>query len=134
MASKKRSDFDGAEEERRTRRRVKKKEEEVTDDQVDEFFAILQRMREATRFFTAGGSGDEAKGQEVRRWRLAFEREDFKAAAPVEDTERRRRKRKRGADAAAESGEERERSREVAAAEVSISGIFDLNAEPAREQ
>lgn len=46
MATTKRPGGDGTEEDRRTRRR-RVAEEEVTDDEVEEFFAILRRMRDA---------------------------------------------------------------------------------------
>ncbi|CAL9777640.1 unnamed protein product, partial [Musa acuminata subsp. burmannicoides] len=99
-AAKKRPGGDGAEEERWTRR-CRAKEAQVTDDEVEEFFAILQRMREAARFFVAtrGGAagregvGGEAKGERVtqtaRRWQPAFEREDFEESGAVENAARR---------------------------------------------
>ncbi|XP_065025044.1 protein NEGATIVE REGULATOR OF RESISTANCE-like [Musa acuminata AAA Group] len=99
-AAKKRPGGDGAEEERWTRR-CRAEEAQVTDDEVEEFFAILQRMREAARFFVAtrGGAagregvGGEAKAERVtqtaRRWQPAFEREDFQESGAVENAARR---------------------------------------------
>ncbi|THU64196.1 hypothetical protein C4D60_Mb01t23920 [Musa balbisiana] len=147
MATTKRPGGDGTEEERRTRR-SRVAEKDVTDDEVEEFFAILRRMREAARFFAAR-SGGEAKGEREKqrawRWRPAFEREDFEeSGGAVDDAGRRRRRsRRRSVDATPEISGGRGRSREVAAkeeveeavAENGNTGLFlDLNAEPASEE
>ncbi|RZR86052.1 hypothetical protein BHM03_00013143 [Ensete ventricosum] len=133
-AAKKRPGGDGAEEERWTRR-CRVEEDQVTDDEVEEFFAILQRMREAARFFvaTTGGAAGregvvgETNGERVtqtsRRWQPAFEREDFEESGTVANAGR------RGMDAAVEE-------EEVEA--VTENGIprdfLDLNAVPVTEE
>ncbi|RRT54207.1 hypothetical protein B296_00049329 [Ensete ventricosum] len=133
-AAKKRPGGDGAEEERWTRR-CRVEEDQVTDDEVEEFFAILQRMREAARFFVAtrGGAAGregvvgETNGERVtqtsRRWQPAFEREDFEESGTVANAGR------RGMDAAVEE-------EEVEA--VTENGIprdfLDLNAVPVTEE
>ncbi|URD71852.1 hypothetical protein MUK42_09347 [Musa troglodytarum] len=148
MATTKRPGGDGTEEERRTRWR-QVAEEDVTDEEVEEFFAILHRMREAARFFAAR-SGGEAKGERERqrawRWRPAFESEDFEESGKaVDDAGRRKRSRRRSIDVTTEISGGRGRSREEVAkeeeeeeeavAEIGNPGLLlDLNAEPAREE
>ncbi|KAK1660896.1 hypothetical protein QYE76_049055 [Lolium multiflorum] len=61
--------------------------EEVSDAEVEEFYAILRRMRDATRrFVSRGGGGAGAAAGTVRApaWRPSFSWEDFAPpAAPA---------------------------------------------------
>ncbi|XP_038985591.1 protein NEGATIVE REGULATOR OF RESISTANCE-like [Phoenix dactylifera] len=123
---------DGEEEKRRTRARAEdERDRSVTDDEVEEFYAILRRVREAARCFPvregSGGAGIRrrvaAEGQS--RWRPRFEREDFEVGSNFRDDRRRR-----GAEELATGGEA---TAEERVAENAIPGRLDLNADPAPE-
>lgn len=47
---------------------------EVTDGEVEEFFAILRRIRVAVKYFENCNAGG---GMAVKRWKPSFEKEDF---------------------------------------------------------
>ncbi|KAG6496772.1 hypothetical protein ZIOFF_044644 [Zingiber officinale] len=114
-----------ADEEQRTRRRG---EEDPTDEEVEEFFAILRRIREATRHLGArAGAADHGvarpKGRGeggAPRWQPAFVPEDFEHPGAAES-----------------SGDRRERAEKDEGAgkwrTMSPGGerCFDLNEEPA---
>ncbi|KAM0901752.1 hypothetical protein ACQ4PT_019765 [Festuca glaucescens] len=60
--------------------------EEVSDAEVEEFYAILRRMRDATRRFVSrgGGAGARAPAPRAPAWRPSFSWEDFAPpAAPA---------------------------------------------------
>ncbi|XP_073110343.1 uncharacterized protein [Elaeis guineensis] len=124
---------DGEEKKRRTRvREEEERDQSVTDDEVEEFFAILRRLREAARCFPVrdgdGGAGVQrrvaAEGQST--WRPRFEREDFEDGSNVRD-DRRMRAAEEAASGGAAAAEER-------VAENAIPGRLDLNADPAPEE
>ncbi|XP_047053185.1 protein NEGATIVE REGULATOR OF RESISTANCE-like [Lolium rigidum] len=60
--------------------------EEVSDAEVEEFYAILRRMRDATRRFVSRGGGGAAGAAagpvRAPAWRPSFSWEDFAPAAP----------------------------------------------------
>ncbi|XP_008797861.1 protein NEGATIVE REGULATOR OF RESISTANCE [Phoenix dactylifera] len=77
---------DGVGDDRRTRSRGAEADQAVTDEEVEEFFAILRRMRDASRCLAVdmdgGGAGrprEVADGSKrgAGRWSPAFAREDF---------------------------------------------------------
>ncbi|KAG1334792.1 protein NIM1-INTERACTING 2 [Cocos nucifera] len=124
---------DGEEEKRRTGARAEEeRHQSVTDDEVEEFFAILRRVREAARCFPVrdgdGGAGVRKRvaAEGLSTWRPRFEREDFEDGSNV-----RADRRLRGAEEVASGGA-------VAAvervAENAIPGRLDLNADPAPEE
>ncbi|KAG1330624.1 putative protein NEGATIVE REGULATOR OF RESISTANCE [Cocos nucifera] len=127
---------EGGEKARRTRARGgevddEKRERSVTDDKVDEFFAILSRIREATRCFTVrdGNGGvrrSSTAAERLWRWQPTFQREDFEEASGVGDD-----RRWRGTEEVASGGEAAEEER---VAENTIPGSLDLNADPAPER
>ncbi|XP_042401215.1 protein NEGATIVE REGULATOR OF RESISTANCE-like [Zingiber officinale] len=94
---KRESDGTAAEEERRTRRRV---DEEPTDEEVEEFFAILRRIREAARHLGGARAGaadhgvarskGRADGGAPPRWQPAFVPEDFEHPGAAESSGDRR--------------------------------------------
>ncbi|XP_073117583.1 protein NEGATIVE REGULATOR OF RESISTANCE-like [Elaeis guineensis] len=126
---------EGGEEARRTKARGGEEEMEetdrsVTDDKVDEFFAILSRIREATRCFPVrdGNGGVRRRSTAAEglwRWQPRFQREDFEDASGVRDDGR-----WRGTEDVASGGELVEEER---VAENTIPGRLDLNADPASE-
>nr|GMD27731.1 NRR repressor homolog 1-like [Ipomoea batatas] len=83
---------------------------EAEDEEVEEFYAILKRIRVAVKYFEKGKGGKkaEARPAAVKPWSLSFQREDFDGAAEEKE------------NAAAEEEEEDE---DAAAG-------LDLNAEP----
>ncbi|KAG6485845.1 hypothetical protein ZIOFF_054410 [Zingiber officinale] len=116
--------------------------EDVTDDEVEEFFAILSRMREATRLLapSAAAGREAAKAESAPRWRPAFEREDFEEAGAAESASRRRDRRsvasegwERSRKAAAEREDDCDEEERVA--ENGTAGrSLDLNEEPAGDE
>ncbi|KAF0918427.1 hypothetical protein E2562_023574 [Oryza meyeriana var. granulata] len=57
--------------------------DEVTDAEVEEFYAILRRMRDATRRLAAGaGAGGARAPPYAPAWRPSFSWEDFADAPP----------------------------------------------------
>ncbi|KAJ0989165.1 hypothetical protein J5N97_007521 [Dioscorea zingiberensis] len=82
---------------------------EVTNDEVDEFFAILRRFRDAKKRLAVARANHVSMDCD-RRWTPAFLWEDFQATNAVKD-----------------SGRKRRRS---ATEEDPIHRCFDLNAEP----
>ncbi|WOK93464.1 hypothetical protein Cni_G02162 [Canna indica] len=142
MATRKRRVRDAAEEDLQqpTRRRMVA-EEAVTDDEVEEFFAILQRMQEASRHFAVrdgkAKAPDALRPWAASRWRPAFEREDFEEVSAVEDNGRRR---TRSMTRAAESSARGERTTDHSVEEEAVAEnrsqmrLLDLNAEPASEE
>uniref|UniRef100_A0ACD5VDL2 Uncharacterized protein n=1 Tax=Avena sativa TaxID=4498 RepID=A0ACD5VDL2_AVESA len=59
-------------------------EEEVSDAEVEEFYAILRRMRDASRRFVSGtGAVAPAPAARAPAWRPSFSWEDFAPPAPT---------------------------------------------------
>lgn len=122
------------EEEKRTRARAEEEmDRSVTDDEVEEFFAILRRVREAARCFpvrdgngNAGARRRIAAAEGMSTWRPRFEREDFEDGSNVRGDRRRR-----GAEEVA-SG--REAAAEERVAENAVPRRLDLNADPSPEE
>nr|CAD1822795.1 unnamed protein product [Ananas comosus var. bracteatus] len=81
---------------------------EVTDAEVEEFYAILGRIRDASRRLSTAPSPDAVRSGAVgggARWSPAFAWEDFAvrddATSPLKITRRRRRRRRlRGGESA----------------------------------
>lgn len=110
--------------------------EDVTDDEVEEFFAILHRMREATRLLAPSvpAGGEAAKAESAPRWRPAFEREDFEEAGAGENW---RRVAREGWERSRKAAAEREDDfdEEETVAENGTAGrSLDLNEEPAGDE
>lgn len=110
-----------AEEEPRTRRRSE--EEDTTDEEVEEFFAILGRIREAARHLGAGAADHGAARPKGRgdggssMWQPAFVPEDFEHPGAAES-----------------GGDRRERAEKDGKWRTMSPGggrRFDLNEEPA---
>lgn len=119
-----------------TRRRLATTSEDVTDDEVEEFFAILHRMREATRLL-AQSAAPSGQAESVPRWRPAFEREDFEEAGSGESASRRVASEgwERSRKAAAEREDDDDDDQEETMAENGTAGRFlDLNEEPAGDE
>lgn len=109
---------------RRTRARSEDVEKAASDEDVEEFFAILRRMRAAGRCLGDGkGGNDRELTDGGRRWRPAFEWEDFERGNGVKS----RRQEEKGKNDAASAVEEGEKKEKCATREL------DLNAEPEPE-
>ncbi|XP_031122626.1 protein NEGATIVE REGULATOR OF RESISTANCE-like [Ipomoea triloba] len=69
----------------------KKKQQaaEAEDEEVEEFYAILKRIRVAVKYFEKGKGGKkaEARPAAVKPWSPSFQREDFDGAAAEEEDE-----------------------------------------------
>ncbi|KAK1660702.1 hypothetical protein QYE76_048861 [Lolium multiflorum] len=97
--------------------------EEVSDAEVEEFYAILRRMRDATRrFVSRGGAGAAAGPVRAPAWRPSFSWEDF--APPAAPPSQQQQPRPPADERVAENGTQPRRP----------AGVFlDLNAEPEPE-
>ncbi|XP_040375779.1 protein NEGATIVE REGULATOR OF RESISTANCE-like [Oryza brachyantha] len=56
--------------------------DEVSDAEVEEFYAILRRMRDATRQLGGAGAAARAPGPRAPAWRPSFSWEDFADPPP----------------------------------------------------